>query len=125
MNLSTKLLLIMPLIVFYPKIQRATLTKITTNQIPETMKMCAGPIPKGWFKTSDEWDPNSCGKPTSISYNIFTIERYEKKPVGAEMTICNQTLPAGWIKTGQRWDPTCCGHPTSNSNNVIIVKRIN
>jgi hypothetical protein len=97
-------------------------TNVVYGQI---QTICAGPIPAGWLKTNDAWSPTSCGNPTMITYNVWTIERYDNKPIGAIMTVCNQTVPSGWATINTSWNPLTCGHPTSNVKNVIQIKRLN
>jgi hypothetical protein len=93
--------------------------------IRPTQTVCAGQLPAGWIKINDSWNPTSCGNPTSITYNVWQIERYDDKPVGASMTACFATVPAGWAMTSSWWNPTTCGHPTSITNNVMSIKRLN
>lgn len=36
------------------------------------MSVCAGsPIPDGWIKVNDHWNPNMCGNPGNIVYNVW------------------------------------------------------
>ena len=92
--------------------------------IGQTEKVCAGPIPTGWIKVNDSFDPTSCGKPTVITYNVWTIERYDNKPVGAQLLACSAPAPPGWAVVNQAWNPTTCGHPSVNSSNVMTIKRL-
>ena len=91
-----------------------------------TEEVCAGsPIPKGWIRINDKWNPTSCGKPTSIIYNVWLIEKFSDKPVGATMEVCaSAPTPTGWVEKGKRWNPTCCGHPTTITDNMKTIKRL-
>jgi hypothetical protein len=93
--------------------------------IDNVQSVCAGQVPTGWIKINDSWNPTTCGNPTSISYNVWTIERYDNKPAGAQMRACFGSVPNGWAMVGSTWDPTACGHPTSISNNVMTIRRLN
>ncbi len=93
--------------------------------ISETQAVCAGPIPSGWIKVNDAWNPTVCGNPSNISYNVWTIERYDNKPVGSTMQACAAPVPSGWAIVGSNWNPTACGHPSSISNNRMTIKRLN
>ncbi|MEV0382039.1 hypothetical protein [Nonomuraea sp. NPDC050643] len=85
--------------------------------------VCAWNVPAGWVKTDDTWDPTRCGNPTSIVYNVWTIESYYDKPIGWNMTVCAGWQPVGWAVTNTRWDPTRCGHPTSIVSNMWTIQR--
>ncbi len=89
-------------------------------------EICAqAALPRGWIKVGDRWNPAKCGNPTSITYNVAEIERYNDKQLGAEMDVCADTpTPDGWEESGKRWNPTTCGHPTSIVNNVKRIKRM-
>lgn len=83
-------------------------------------------LPKGWVQVDDRWSPTSCGNPTSIVHNVWQIERYTDKPIGAEMDVCAATpTPEGWEEVGKNWNPTRCGSPTNIVNNVKRIKRVN
>ena len=82
------------------------------------------PLPKGWAKTGDTWNPTKCRNTSGIEYNVWIIERYNDKPAGAEMEVCSVTpTPEGWAETSTRWNPTTCGHPSSIINNVKKIKK--
>jgi hypothetical protein len=98
---------------------------IPTEAIADSQNVCAGAVPSGWIKVNDQWDPTKCGNPTSITYNVWTIERYNDKPKGTVMNACSDTPPSGWTRTDQQWNPTKCGHPTSNVKNIMTIKRLN
>lgn len=91
----------------------------------ETQTVCAGTIPPGWIKVNDAWSPTSCGNPTSILYNVWTIERFDGYKVGHVMQACSGNSPAGWIVMNTAWSPTSCGHPTAIVQNVMTIKRLN
>jgi len=85
---------------------------------------CSSPVPSGWIKTNDSWDPTSCGNPSSIYYNICTIVEYSNLPVGSVLQVCSDApTPANWVEVGNRWDPTSCGHPSSIYNNIKTIRR--
>jgi hypothetical protein len=107
--------------------QQRTLAPMTLNVLVERMDVCASsPIPNGWIKVDDHWNPTTCGNPSSIVYNVVTIERYDNKPAGAVMTVCaGAATPNGWVEIGSSWNPTMCGHPSSIVNNVKQIKRVN
>lgn len=82
-------------------------------------------LPRGWLKVGDRWNPTKCGNPSTVVYNVWEVERYTNKPVGAEMEVCADTpTPSGWVEVSARWNPTTCGHPTGISDNVKKIKRV-
>ncbi|HWS55516.1 MAG TPA: hypothetical protein VN228_15365 [Pyrinomonadaceae bacterium] len=82
-------------------------------------------LPRGWVKVGDRWNPTKCGNPATIVYNVWEVERYTNKPVGAELEVCADTpTPSGWIEVSARWNPATCGHPTGISDNVKKIKRV-
>jgi hypothetical protein len=91
-----------------------------------TMQICAGsPIPNGWIKTDDSWSPTSCGNPTDIIYNVWTITQYSNLPVGSTLNVCaGAPIPTGWVKVNTSWNPTSCGHPAHNIDNVQTIRRV-
>ncbi len=95
----------------------------------ETKWICSGSeIPKGWIQTDSKWSPGSCGSIPGTRYNnMILIERYDNRPVGAEIFICaGQEIPSGWIKAEAYWKPCSCGGtPNTMYNNVIKIRRIN
>lgn len=93
--------------------------------VREVQNVCAGSVPSGWIKINDHWSPTTCGNPTRIIYNVWTIERYDTKPKGATMNACNGIVPNGWSKIGGNWSPASCGHPTRITKNVMTIKRLN
>jgi hypothetical protein len=90
------------------------------------MRICRGsPIPLGWIKVNDDWSPTSCGNPSSLTYNVWYIERYDDKPVGSTMRVCSSaSTPPGWVDINYDWSPTSCGHPSSITNNVKYIRRV-
>ena len=92
---------------------------------PEILTACTSSgTPAGYVKINDNWDPTSCGSPTTITYNVSTYRRYDNKPVGTYMTVCSGQQPAGWVMTNSHWDPTSCGHPSSIFDNMWQIRRI-
>lgn len=90
-----------------------------------TQDVCAGNVPPGWIVVNDRWDPTSCGSPSTITYNVWTITRYDNEPIGAVMRACTGVVPGGWVVVNFQWDPTACGHPSSISDNVMTIQRLN
>jgi hypothetical protein len=93
--------------------------------IQRTQNVCAGSIPAGWIKINDSWNPTVCGKPTSIVYNVWTLQQLTYLPVGAVIYACSSTPPAGWAVAAQMWNPTVCGHPSAQQSNVMTIERSN
>lgn len=106
--------------------QRKGATPLAMNAATATQQICtSSPVPAGWIKTNDSWDPTRCGNPSSISYNITFIEQFETAKVGAVMEVCaSAATPTGWVDVSTRWDPTRCGHPSSISSNMKTIKRL-
>ncbi|MBF8186830.1 hypothetical protein ITP53_13970 [Nonomuraea sp. K274] len=86
--------------------------------------VCAWSVPAGWVKTNDQWDPTRCGNPTAIVNNVWTIETYYDKNIGAVMNVCRGWVPTGWTTISSRWDPTRCDHPTAIYDNVYTIRRL-
>jgi len=101
-------------------------TTVVTPENASTQDICAGtPVPPGWIKTNDSWSPTTCGNPTEITYNVWTITEYADLPAGSELTVCaDAPVPTGWVVTNTSWDPTRCGHPSNITNNIKTIKRI-
>lgn len=97
------------------------------NVVNQVMDICSdSPIPSGWVKVNDGWNPTVCGNPSSIIYNVTTIYKYADDPVGRVLDVCSDArIPNGWVKIGGRWNPTCCGYPSYIKDNVITIKRVN
>ena len=94
----------------------------------ETRESCCSETPApGFVKVNDDWNPNKCGNPSSITRNVCFFQRYDNKPVGTTLNVCSSaTVPAGWVKVvnSENWDPTRCGSPSSNtSKNVMLIQR--
>jgi len=98
---------------------------VAYDALAETQTVCAGSVPAGWIRTDDRWDPTKCEKPAAITNNVWSIERYDDKPIGAVMNACSDVGPWGWSIIAQRWDPTKCGRPAANTNNIMTIKRLN
>lgn len=91
----------------------------------EVITVCSGsPVPAGYVKVNDNWDPTSCGSPSTITYNVSTYQRYDNKPVGSYLNICAGAIPGGWVMTNSSWNPTSCGHPSSIVDNIYTIKRV-
>jgi hypothetical protein len=102
-------------------------TPVVTVENAPTQEICAGsPVPDGWIKTNDSWNPTSCGNPSAITYNVWTITQYANLPIDSQLTVCaDAPVPNGWVVINTAWDPTSCGHPTNMVNNVKTIKRVN
>jgi hypothetical protein len=91
----------------------------------EVITACTGsPVPSGYIKVNDNWDPTACGSPSTITYNVSTYQRYDNKPVGAVMSVCAGAIPSGWVLSNTYWSPTSCGHPSSVFDNMYSIKRV-
>lgn len=106
--------------------QQQQLKAVIEVPLMPVIDICAGsPIPSGYIKTNDHWDPTKCGNPSLIVYNVWTITRYLDKPVGTIIDVCaDAPVPAGWVVVGTRWDPTSCGHPTDIVQNIQRIQRV-
>jgi hypothetical protein len=89
-----------------------------------TQSVCAGSVPPGWIKVNDSWSPTVCGKPSSIIYNVWSVQALGAEPVGAVIYACSSSPPAGWVLVSQMWNPTVCGHPSAQLPNVMAIKRL-
>jgi hypothetical protein len=101
------------------------LAPLSLETILQTQNICSGSVPPGWIKINDAWNPTVCGKPASIAYNVWTIQRFADQPVGAVIHACKGPVPSGWAIVGTPWNPTVCGHPSSNQPNVMAIQRLN
>jgi hypothetical protein len=101
------------------------LAPLALGTVLRTQNVCAGPVPSGWIKINDAWNPTVCGSPATITYNVWTIEQFADQPVGAVIHACKGAVPSGWAGVGTFWNPTVCGHPASNQPNVMAIKRLN
>lgn len=85
---------------------------------------CTDPVPNGFIKVGDMWNPTDCGKPQQIEYNQCYVERYEGMAVGAKLDVCSSaSTPSGWKEISSTWNPTKCGNPTQIVNNVKTIER--
>jgi hypothetical protein len=108
-------------------VKNKKLFPIELDILRQTMNICcSSPVPNGWIKVNDSWSPTSCGNPSTIVYNVCTIEKYSDKPIGAVMNVCaSAPTPAGWVEVNYVWSPTSCGYPSTMVNNVKQIKRVN
>lgn len=102
-----------------------TLAPLPLGAILTTQNVCAGSIPPGWIKINDAWNPTVCGKPATITYNVWTIQRFSDEPAGVVIHACKGAVPLGWAIAGTAWNPTMCGHPSTNQSNVMAITRLN
>jgi hypothetical protein len=108
------------------KSQQAKISPPPLGVERRVMQICANsPVPSGWIKIDDDWSPTSCGNPTSITYNLWTIEAYMDKSANAVMEVCSGApTPAGWVEEDRFWSPTRCGHPQSITRNIKRIRRV-
>ena len=106
-----------------PPIEAPSLAPLSLGAILRTQNVCAGSLPPGWIKINDAWNPTVCGKPATITYNVWTIQQLSDQPLGAVIHACKGTVPSGWAIVGTSWNPTVCGHPTTNQPNVMAIQR--
>jgi hypothetical protein len=92
--------------------------------VQPTQNVCAGSVPSGWIKVNDSWSPTVCGKPTSIIYNVWSVQSLRAQPIGALIYACSSPPPPGWGLVSQMWNPTVCGHPSAQQTNVMAIKRL-
>ena len=92
--------------------------------------ICRGAaIPDGWILIDDVRSTEMCGgdNPAVVNlYNVWAIERYETKPVGATMQVCaNTALPEGWVLEDVYRSKEHCGHPDDPFQpNVKKIRRV-
>jgi len=103
-------------------VRRQNLPALPNLPARETKWVCAGAIPFGWIKISDSWDPGSCGRPSDLVYNVWLVERYNKKPVGSTMEACRGPVPTRWFLVSTRSIPGIC-HPNGTFDNIMTIKR--
>jgi len=106
-------------------IEAPPLAPLSLGEILRTQNVCAGSVPPGWIKINDAWNPTVCGKPATLTYNVWTIQQLSEEPPGAVIHACKGVVPSGWAIVGTTWNPTVCGHPTTNQSNVMAIKRLN
>jgi hypothetical protein len=106
-------------------IEPPTLAPLSLGEIFHTQNICAGSVPPGWIKINDAWNPTVCGKPATITYNVWTIQQLSDQPLGAVIHGCRGPIPTDWAIVGTIWNPTVCGHSTTNQPNVMAIKRLN
>ena len=83
----------------------------------ERTTVCRGAlIPVGWILVDNMREPSMCdgGNPQALSlYNVWAIERFDNRPVGATIDVCAGTpTPDGWVLVDIYRDKDTCGHPT-------------
>jgi hypothetical protein len=99
-------------------------TPLPLMNVQPTQNVCAGSVPSGWIKVNDSWSPTVCGKPTSIIYNVWSVQALSAEPIGAVIYACSGSPPSGWVLVSQMWNPTLCGHPSAQQPNVMAIKRL-
>lgn len=99
---------------------------VASNSSPAMISICAGtPIPEGYLKMNDEWSPNRCGNPATVSYNVWSLVKYVDLSPGKTLEVCaDSPTPAGFVITDTQWNPTRCGYPKQKTNNLKVIQRI-
>jgi hypothetical protein len=105
--------------------QAPSLAPLVLGAILRTQNVCAASMLPGWIKVNDAWNPTVCGKPATLSYNVWTIQELSDQPIDAVIQACKGAVPSGWVIVGTGWNPTMCGHPATNQSNVMAIKRLN
>ncbi len=98
---------------------------LSLGAILRVQNVCAGSVPPGWVKINDAWNPTVCGNPTTLTYNVWTIQQLSDQPLGASIYACKGVVPLGWAMVDTTWNPTVCGHPATRQSNVMAIKRLN
>lgn len=107
-----------------PETTVAPLAPLTLGANLRIQHVCAGSVAAGWIKINDAWNPTVCGKPASITYNVWTLQQLSDQPVGSVIQACKGPIPSGWALAGTAWNPTVCGHPPANESNVMAIRRL-
>lgn len=97
-----------------------------STTIHASMEICAyDPVPAGYIKVDDRWDPTICGNPTTITYNVWILNYYADRPVGSTIEVCGDApTPTGWSVYGRIWNPKKCHRASSPSGSTENVNRI-
>ncbi|MFI0938601.1 hypothetical protein [Streptomyces sp. NPDC021020] len=92
--------------------------------------ICAGsPVPSGWIETNDSWSSSTCGRPSTLVYNVWQISSYDDQAPGASMAVCaaaadQVSTPSGWVVTNDTWAANSCGHPSTLFYNVRTIYQV-
>ena len=89
--------------------------------------ICRGAtVPAGFIVTDDIRDRQMCGGDNPITlnaFNVWVIERYDRKPVNSTMDVCAaMPTPPGWVLVDVYRRKDRCGHPDGVFD--VNVKRI-
>ena len=89
--------------------------------------ICRGAaVPDGFIVTDDIRDKQMCGgnNPTTLNaFNVWVIERYDRKAVNSTMDVCAaMPTPPGWVVVDVFRRKDRCGHPDGMFD--VNVKRI-
>jgi hypothetical protein len=89
--------------------------------------ICRGAsVPDGFVVTDDIRDRQMCGgdNPNTLNaYNVWVIERYDRKAVNSTMDVCAaMPTPPGWVVVDVFRRKDRCGHPDGMFD--VNVKRI-
>ncbi|MGC0151088.1 hypothetical protein ACPRNU_01350 [Chromobacterium vaccinii] len=104
--------------------QQAMQAPLVIGRLAATQLVCAGQLPYGWIAINSYWNPTSCGNPTQITFNVWSIERYTDLAVGSTLLACTGPVPAGWAVIRTNWNPTACGQPSQIVNNQMTIQRL-
>lgn len=88
-----------------------------------------GVIPAGWILVNDVRSTEMCSgsNPAAVNlYNVWAIERFDTKPVGASMQVCSAApTPPGWVLEDVFRSKELCGHPDEYfAPNVKRIRRV-
>ena len=91
--------------------------------------ICRGAaVPDGFIVTDDIRDRQMCGgsnAATLNAFNVWVIERYDRKPVNSTMDVCAaMPTPPGWVLVDVFRRKDRCGHPDGMFDaNVKRIRR--
>lgn len=106
--------------------RQETVSTNSASATPAMISICADtPVPNGYIKMNDEWSPNRCGNPTTLSYNVWSLVKYVDVSQGKTIEVCaDAPTPEGFVITDRQWNPTRCGYPKDKTDNVKVIQRI-
>jgi hypothetical protein len=90
-------------------------------QIAGRQALCPGaPIPQGWIKVDQRWDPEACP-----GGDFWVIETFTNKAPGSAMVVCaDQPTPGGWETLGIATSTGQCGGTGAGGDNVKSIRRL-
>lgn len=100
--------------------------RIETRKGERTIVCRGATPPTGWIIVDDMRERSMCGGENASvlnSYNVWAIERYDNRLVGATLDVCASTpTPEGWVLVDLFRAKDMCGHP--HEQFTVNVKRI-